>query len=126
MLLLNKANIKFCIALLFIAGQGCLLYAQITTYTIDSEKSKITFRIKHLGILNVEGAFKNFEGELNISSNKLLFTQCKIDVKSISTEDNSRDKTLIDEGYLNADEFPYITFTSLEVLKDSIVGKLKI
>ncbi|NAS31890.1 hypothetical protein GTQ40_12960 [Flavobacteriaceae bacterium R38] len=121
---------KILISLLFITGGQCsLCFAQTTVYQIDYQKSKVAFSIAHMGFLTVKGQFDDFSGKLAFNSNGVLQTiESKISVKSIHTGDESRDKSLRSDAYLDADKFPQIRFYSSEINPSThiITGFLKI
>lgn len=85
-------------------------------YTIDPDHSSVEFKIKHLAITNVNGAFGRFEGNLffdpsNVSAAK---TTAKISVDSITTENGKRDDHLKSPDFFNTAQFPELTFVSKE------------
>ena len=103
------------------------------TYTIDSAHTQVQFKVKHMGISNVNGAFADFEGTFefdpkNIAASK---TTAKIVAKSIDTANDKRDTHLRSADFLNIEKFPSISFVSKEV-KDvdgesfKVVGDLNI
>ncbi len=85
-------------------------------YEIDPAHSSVEFKIKHLAISNVNGAFGAFEGTLsfdptNVGASK---TTAKISVDSISTENSKRDDHLKSPDFFNIAQFPALTFVSKE------------
>lgn len=126
----NNIQLHSFIALILVLGQGFFALAQTKTYEVDVEKSQIEFKVKHLGVLNVEGSFKNFEGSLVFSDNKLIEVKSEIKATSIDTNDEKRDETLKDSVYFNVDQFPIIRFISSSIdhseQSKSIRGTLKI
>ncbi len=113
------------IALSRLSGQGTTCSAQ-DRYDIDLDNSKIAFSIKHLGVLAVNGRFDEFSGTLEYENERLVSIQCEVVTKSANTENNSRDEAIIGEAYLNAENYPFITFYSEEITADTITGRLKI
>jgi len=107
-------------------GQGSFCLAQPKTYQIDASKSSIAFEVTHLGILKVNGQFRDFSGVFIFDEEKLIHLESKIEVNSINTEDKSRDQSLVDEGYLNAKEYPFIHFKSISVVNNLITGMLTV
>lgn len=127
----NKISvIKNVIALFLLLGQGNYGFGQTDQYEIDLENSSIRFTISHMGVLTVKGEFQEFSGALSFNNKKLLVIECAIAVESINTKDKSRDATLLDKGYLDANEYPFISFISTTVGTTSrsklIKGILKI
>ncbi|MBT8310440.1 MAG: YceI family protein [Flavobacteriaceae bacterium] len=128
--MLNNIQFHKNIALLLILGHGFVASAQTKTYKVDVEKSQIEFKVKHLGVLNVEGSFKGFEGSLIFSGKKLFKINSIIKAESIDTNDEKRDETLRDSVYFNVIQFPDISFNSSSIEysegSNSIKGILKI
>ena len=94
------------------------LFAQ-KTWTVDNIHSSVKFDVEHLVISEVEGSFKDFTG--TIISAKPDFTDAKInfsvDVNSISTDNEMRDKHLKSDDFFNAEKFPKMTFQSVQMKK---------
>jgi len=91
----------------------------------DKGHSRLGFSATHLLISEISGEFKNYD--LKVSGTKDDFTDAKIslkiDVKSIDTGNNERDKSLRSKDFFNVVKYPYITFegTNLRWLSDSKV-----
>ena len=90
-----------------------------TKWSVDKAHSKVQFTVTHLIISEVTGQFKSFDG--NIESSKDDFTDAKIDftmdVNSISTDNDARDKHLKSDDFFNAEKFPKITFKGKSIKK---------
>lgn len=87
-----------------------------TTYwEIDPAHSEIHFKIRHLVISTVTGAFRLFKGNLQTSDNE-NFEDAKIglsiDVYSIDTNETDRDEHLKSPEFFDADQYPEIEFAS--------------
>ncbi|TAI48531.1 YceI family protein [Flagellimonas allohymeniacidonis] len=104
--------------------------AQKHTYYFDQIESKIAFEVSHLGFLTVTGNFGEFSGTLVLEENFLRFVDCSIQVKSIYTNDKSRDNTLRSEAYLDVATYPNIIFSTRSIShtgqKLKVSGFLKI
>jgi polyisoprenoid-binding protein YceI len=91
------------------------------TWVVDNVHSNVKFMVTHLVISEVEGTFKSFIGTMQ--SSKPDFTDAKIDfsvdVSSISTDNDTRDKHLKSDDFFSADKFPKMTFKSLAFKKIS-------
>jgi polyisoprenoid-binding protein YceI len=123
---------KKLVLLLFVLCLGSATFAQ-TKWSIDPMHSFVNFEIKHMGISFVDGSFKKFEG--TIESSKADLTDAKInftvDVNSVSTSVEMRDKHLKTDDFFNAATYPTMTFvgSSMKKLKDNnyeLAGKLTI
>jgi polyisoprenoid-binding protein YceI len=126
-----KRNARYLMILigLFMVGS---IWAQ-GKWTVDPVHSKIGFNVTHLVISEVDGNFKTYSGTLIAS--KPDFTDAKIDfavdVASISTDNDMRDKHLKSDDFFNAEKFPQMTFTSTSLTKIdgnkyALEGNLKI
>jgi len=84
----------------------------------DYAKSAVDFKIKNAGI-GVTGSFKKFETtiEFNESAKAPSSIKTTIEVETIDTGIEARDKHLRKEEYFNADTYPVITFVSTQILK---------
>ena len=114
--------------LYLIFGFSLICNAQIKTYTINTKASKVGFNVSHLGVLNVKGAFKSFDGSLSFKNDVLNAIQASISVQSIFTNDASRDRILVSEPYFNIKSHPTIKFESnkIELSSGEIIGNLTI
>ncbi len=109
-------------------GFSIICDAQLKTYAIDTSASKVEFNVSHLGVLNVNGTFQDFEGKVAFTNNTLSALQARIRVKSIFTNDASRDETLVSKSYFNAIAYPTIQFESenIKLASEEIFGSLTI
>ena len=85
-----------------------------TKWTIDKAHSNVKFTVTHLVISEVEGYFKIFDGSVehskpDFSDAKINFT---VDVNSINTDNENRDKHLKSDDFFNAEKFPQMKFES--------------
>jgi polyisoprenoid-binding protein YceI len=92
-----------------------------TNWNLDNTHSNVRFTVPHLVISEVEGSFKKFNGV--ITSSKPDFTDAainfNIDVNSINTDNDMRDKHLKGDDFFNAEQFPNMTFKSTSFKKVS-------
>lgn len=83
-----------------------------TKWNVDKSHSNVGFSVTHLVISEVTGQFKSFNADIETKNDD--FTDAKInftiDVASISTENEGRDKHLKSDDFFNAEKFPKITF----------------
>lgn len=105
---------------------------KVPKQTIDSAKSSISFSISNLYVNTVEGNFMGFEGDVKLDLKNLGNSsfEIKIPVSNINTENKDRDNHLQAEEYFNSSKFPFIIFTSTNVISTAkgldISGKLNI
>lgn len=90
-------------------------------WSVDPVHSNVRFTVPHLVISEVEGSFKKFDGSFTAS--KADFTDAainfSIDVNSIDTDNDARDKHLKADDFFNAEQFPTATFKSTSFRKVS-------
>jgi polyisoprenoid-binding protein YceI len=105
--------------------------AAITTWNIDPAHSSAEFKVKHMMISNVKGAFKGISGvlKLNEADPGRSSVEATIPVANLSTGDEQRDGHLKSADFLDAEKFPTFTFKSTEVERTSsgehaVVGEL--
>lgn len=86
-------------------------------YQIDIAHSQIQFTVRHMMISKVRGWFEKFEGEVQLDEQNPANTtvNVRIDASSINTRDEKRDGHLRSGDFLDAENHPYLTFTSRRV-----------
>jgi polyisoprenoid-binding protein YceI len=96
------------------------MFAQ-TKWNVDNVHSNVRFTVPHLVISEVEGSFKKFTGSL--VSAKPDFTDAQIDfavdINSINTDNDMRDKHLKSDDFFNAEQYPNMTFKGTSLTKVS-------
>ena len=96
-------------------------------WVIDTAHSEIQFSVKHMMISTARGTFGKFTGtvEADEQNPTAAKVDVQIDVASINTRDEKRDAHLRSPDFFDAEQFPYITFTSKRVEQiDANHGKL--
>lgn len=105
-------------------------FSQNQFYDIDVNNSDISFKISHMAFLTVNGNFGDFAGKISLNDSTLISVNCKINVQSINTKDKTRDESLLDKVYLDAENHPFISFKSKNIDTDlathQLIGILKI
>jgi polyisoprenoid-binding protein YceI len=89
-------------------------------WAIDASHTEVKFKVKHLVITTVTGAFKSFSGEV-ISENEDFDganVSFSIDVNSIDTNSSDRDNHLKSGDFFAAEEYPQITFRNGKLVND--------
>ena len=97
-------------------------------YLIDKDHTSVTFRIRHL-FTKVSGRFDAFEGKVDFDPAKPDQTKVAgtIDVKSINTNVENRDKHLRSKDFFDVEQYPQIKFASTQVTDvdtKALTGKL--
>ena len=83
------------------------------SYTIDPMHSSVYFAINHLGFTTVYGRFDTFSGKVDVDWAKGTGTVAvTVDAASVDTNVAKRDDHLRSPDFLNAVEFPKITYRS--------------
>ncbi|MGV3510023.1 MAG: YceI family protein [Sphingobacteriaceae bacterium] len=92
-----------------------------TKWVIDPVHSSVNFNIEHLVISEVEGKFKTYNGTITASKADLTdaIIDFAIDVNSIDTENEMRDKHLVAPDFFDAAKYPKMTFKSTSFKKIS-------
>jgi polyisoprenoid-binding protein YceI len=90
-----------------------------TKWVLDPAHSTVKFSVSHLTVSEVEGSFKLFSGILE--SNTADFNNAKVefsvDVNSINTDNDMRDKHLKGDDFFNAEKFPKMTLSNAVLKK---------
>jgi polyisoprenoid-binding protein YceI len=98
--------------ILMVLGLSQIALFGQTKWSIDAVHSSVKFTVNHLVISEVEGNFKKFTG--SISSDKPDFegsaVDFSVDVNSISTDNDMRDKHLKSPDFFDVEKFPSMTF----------------
>jgi polyisoprenoid-binding protein YceI len=88
-------------------------------WKFDKVHSSATFSVRHMVISSVSGNFKNFS--VVLKSEKEDFSDATVEgtiqVSSISTDNDTRDKHLKSDDFFNAEKFPEIKFKSTKFEK---------
>jgi len=89
------------------------------SWHIDPVHSEITFSVRHMMISNVRGRFEKLDGEVEFDEQHPTRSnvEIRIDAASINTREERRDAHLRSPDFLNAAEYPYLTFKSKRVEK---------
>lgn len=85
-------------------------------WTFDPAHTSITFSVKHLMAAKVRGSFKSFSGTLSQGEDtESTSATVSIDAASIDTGVEDRDSHLRSADFLDADNFPQITFQTTSI-----------
>ena len=88
-------------------------------YYIDRGHSYVGFSVKYMGYAKVRGRFATFNGQIVYDENNVTNTSVAVSINasSIDTEGNFRDRDLRSDQWLDAENFPEISFVSTGVAK---------
>ena len=111
-------NTKIRATLLTLAIVSCfaLGHANATTYSIDTDHSSVSFKIRHL-LSNVQGSFNQFDGHFDYDPDKpdSWNAEATIQAASIDTNVTQRDNHLKGKDFFDVETYPVITFKSTRV-----------
>jgi polyisoprenoid-binding protein YceI len=85
------------------------------TYNIDPAHTSIGFSVRHLGLNNVKGQFKEFAGAIVLDDGKIAEARGTIQVKSVDTGVQQRDNHLRTADFFDATNYPTITFKTKRI-----------
>src|SRR5437868_9346159 len=89
------------------------------TYNFDKPHSFIGFKVKHMGLIEVPGFFRDFTGEVNFDADDVTKSSVKFKAMttSIDTGVAGRDKHLRTADFFEVEKYPELTFASTKVEK---------
>ena len=98
-----------------------------TKWNLDTTHSEITFKVRHMMISNVKGAFNTFTAEVEAEDDTFKNAKVSetIQTDSIDTNNADRDTHLKSADFFNVEQNPTITFES-DSLADDVTGHLTI
>ena len=87
------------------------------TYVVDGAHAYVGFTINHLLINRVRGTFNDFTGTIIYDADDITKSSMSgtINVASIDTAHQKRDKDLRGESFFEVDKYPQITFETTRV-----------
>lgn len=115
------------LAILAVATLHLPATASAKSYKVDIEHTTVAFRVRHL-FTTVSGRFDRFDGamELDLAHPENAKISGSVDVASVNTNLEERDKDLRSPRFFDAARFPAITFTSValvDFVKDPASGQ---
>ena len=108
------------------------LFARTVWYDIDYDKSEIAFLAKSR-IVNANGLFRKWKFKGKIGQHLRAVGDLSIDIASIDTDNERRDKHLLNVDFFDVEKYPQALFRIKEVRMDAkepakivVVGSLTI
>ena len=88
-------------------------------YNFDKAHSFIGFKVKHMGLIEVPGFFRDFVGTVNFDAKDITKSTVEFTAKatSVDTGVTGRDNHLRTKDFFEVEKFPDITFKSTKVTK---------
>ncbi len=92
---------------------------QTGTYNFDKAHSSIGFRVRHMGLVDVPGYFRDFTGTINYDGKDVAKSSVQFTAKmeSVDTGVAPRDKHLRTADFFEVEKYPEMTFKSTKVEK---------
>jgi polyisoprenoid-binding protein YceI len=105
---------------------GVSAFAQSSSWVIDTNHSQVNFQIRHMGVSNVRGSISGVTGTVvwDDKDPSKSSVEATIDAKTLSTNNDARDKHLKSPDFFNVEKFPTLAFKSTSVSGAS--GKLQV
>ncbi len=121
-----KTSQRMCFFFLSVLLAGLPAAAQTTTWNIDPNHSTAQFTVRHFGISNVRGDFTKVTGTIVLNDKDITQSQVSatIDVNSVDTRVEMRDKDLRSPNFFDVEKYPTIEFKSKKVVSSD--GKLQV
>src|ERR1700677_4314484 len=94
------------------------IFAQTSSWNIDPAHSTAQFTVRHLAISNVTGSFTKVTGSVVLNENDPTQSQvsASIDVSSVDTRVEARDKDLRSPNFFDIEKYPTIEFKSKRIV----------
>jgi polyisoprenoid-binding protein YceI len=123
-MLKTARRISLVLATALLASLSAL--AQTSNWNIDPAHSTAQFTVRHLGISNVTGNFTKVTGMVVLNDKDITQSQvsASIDVNSINTRVEARDKDLKSPNFFEVEKYPTIEFKSKRIVNSG--GKLQV
>lgn len=129
-----RRRLAFALALACAAGLSAGgAQAQAARYALDPEHLSVGFLVDHIGYAKVLGLFRAARGSYRFdeASGALSDVRIEVDTNSVFSSHIKRDQHLKSADFLNASEFPRMTFTASSAKRTGersfeIVGALEL
>jgi polyisoprenoid-binding protein YceI len=110
---MKKATSFFLFSLLF----STAAFSQ--TWTSDKAHTKLGFTLVHLGLSEVDGAFRSVDAKITASKEDFsdAVFELTADVKTVTTSNDMRDGHLQKPDMFDTEKFPTLTFKSTSIVK---------
>lgn len=88
-------------------------------YNFDKAHSSIGFRVKHMGLVDVPGYFRDFTGTINYDAKDVSKSSVEFAAKmtSVDTGVAARDNHLRNADFFEVEKYPEMTFKSTKIEK---------
>jgi polyisoprenoid-binding protein YceI len=98
-----------------------------STWNIDPEHSSIQFKVSHLGLVDVKGIFRKYQGTVTLDEKDIAKSSVNVTIEAVSVDTGveKRDEHLRTNDFFDVAKHPTITFVSKKVTPAG-KGKLKV
>ncbi|MEK7723694.1 MAG: YceI family protein, partial [Acidobacteriota bacterium] len=88
-------------------------------YGLDKAHSAVGFKVKHMGLVDVPGYFRDFKGTVNYNAKDMTKSTVEFtaQMKSVDTGVAGRDTHLRTADFFEVEKFPEMMFKSTKVVK---------
>ncbi|MDL0089023.1 YceI family protein [Campylobacter gastrosuis] len=101
-----------------LAALAILGVAQAAPFELDNAHSSVNFKIKHMGISNVNGKFNDFSAKIDASNGVLNSLEATIKTASVDTDNQKRDDHLRSADFFDVTKFSDMSFKMTEFKAD--------
>ena len=100
-------------------GPGSVQSGDSGVYNFDKAHSAISFRVRHMGLVDVIGFFRDFKGTINYDAADVRRSSVEFTAKATSVDTGiaPRDNHLRTADFFDVEKFPELTFKSSKVEK---------
>jgi polyisoprenoid-binding protein YceI len=90
-----------------------------TRWNVDAAHSSLDFSVRHMMVSRVKGTFHSFEASVEADPEDLTTADIffSVDVASIDTRNEDRDKHLKSADFFDVENYPKMTFKSTNIVK---------
>jgi len=125
-----KSSLRLVLCLLLMTAP---LLAHAATWEIDPAHASVEFRVRHLMVAWVKGAFVDVAGTVEIDEADLAKSKLNVTIAtaSINTNNAKRDEHLRSADFFDTASFPAMTFVSKQIVAEGdqvrqVIGDLTI
>lgn len=112
----------------FFAAVGLLCGTSLMaeSYVVDAGHSSVGFGVKHMSVSNVKGNFNKFSGTLDVEGKEIKALEGEVQIASINTNSDARDKHLNAADFFDAKKFPKATLKAIKHNKKKLDAEITI
>ncbi|TLD97217.1 polyisoprenoid-binding protein [Helicobacter jaachi] len=100
-------KVMLCAALSIACSAGLMA----ESYVVDASHSSVEFGVKHMSVSNVKGSFDKFSGSVELDGKTITKLDGEVQIASINTNSEARDKHLNAPDFFDAKKFDKATLS---------------